>query len=290
MKVIGVCDLNIALAADVANQFKVPGVFGNPREMLREIQPDAVYAILPPHVLFDPVMDCLEAGRNVFIEKPPALTTMQISSMAKAATAHGCITMTGFQRRHIPLVQFLRERVEEKGEITQFTVSYYKNMLDRGPYYRGAIEILRCDMIHAVDLMRHLGGEVEELRSFSRCIDTDYVNSCNAIAKFDSGRIGILQTTWGAGRRFFTIEIHGHGISAFIDPDLQGILYSNEYPDGKTYTPGEIAGSEEYLNKVGFAHETAHFLDCVREKRQPVTSFADSVKTMEFVDRLQLGK
>ncbi len=287
VQIVGVCDLNPETATIASQEFNIPKIYNDHQQMLEQLECDAVYVILPPHVLFDPVMDCLEAKRHVFIEKPPALTTVQTIAMAKAASLNGCITMAGFQRRHIPLLQFLRQKVEEKGEITQFTVCYYKNLIDSSPYYRGAIGMLRCDMIHAVDMMRHLGGEVIELANYNRCIGTDYVNSCNAIARFDSGRVGVMQTTWGAGRRFFTIEIHGHGISVFVDPDSHGILYSHDYPDGKRYTPAEIAGSDEYLNKVGFARETDHFLESIRIGRQPVTCFADAVKTMQLVDRLE---
>jgi predicted dehydrogenase len=287
VEISGICDLNIALADTVAKEFKIPKIFNDHRKMLADIQVDAVYVILPPHILFDPVMDCLETGHNVFIEKPPAITTMQIQSLAKVAVAKNCITMTGFQRRHIPLLTFLRNKVEEKGGISQFTVNYYKNEPHNGSYYRGAIDILRCDMIHAVDMLRHLGGEVTELTSYISGIDDDRANSCNVMAKFDTGRIGIMQSTWEAGRRFFTIEIHGNGVSVFIDPDSHGMLYSSEYPDGKRYTCGELAGSDEYLEKTGFLQESCHFLDCIREKRQPVTNFSECIKTMKLVDRLQ---
>jgi virulence factor len=287
VEISNICDLNPSLAADIAKEFEIPKIFNDHHKMLDELQVDAVYVILPPHILFDPVMDCLEAGCNVFIEKPPTLTTMQISSLAKVATANNCITMAGFQRRHIPLLKFLREKVEEKGEISQFTVSYYKNEPNNGSYYRGAIDILRCDMIHAVDMLRHLGGEVAELTSYISGIDDDCVNSCNVIAKFDSAKVGIMQSTWGAGRRFFTIEIHGNGVSAFVDPDSHGMLYSDEYPDGKKYTSAEIANSDEYLKKTGFLQENRHFLDCIKENRQPVTNFSDCIKTMKLIDRLQ---
>ena len=37
---------------------------------------------------------------------------------------------------------------------------------------------------------------------------------------------------------------------------------------------------------MGFWHENRHFIDCVKEGRQPLTNFADAAKSMELVDRI----
>lgn len=43
---------------------------------------------------------------------------------------------------------------------------------------------------------------------------------------------------------------------------------------------------EDSLNWMGFWHEDRHFIDCVKEGRQPLTHFGDAVKSMELVERI----
>ena len=56
-----------------------------------------------------------------------------------------------FQRRYAPVVGAAKRACEERGAIHSAVATFYKNTLGDGPYYRGAIDILTCDAIHAVD-------------------------------------------------------------------------------------------------------------------------------------------
>jgi hypothetical protein len=39
----------------------------------------------------------------------------------------------------------------------------------------------------------------------------------------------------------------------------------------------------------GYKAETDHFIDCIRQDRQPSSCFRDAVRTMELVDRIEAG-
>ena len=45
-----------------------------------------------------------------------------------------------------------------------------------------------------------------------------------------------------------------------------------------------LGGQAEHW--LGFWHESRHFIDCVKEGRQPSSNFADAVKTWELIDRI----
>jgi len=77
VEIVGLCDLNAERLEDTARQFRIPRTFVDYRRMLDETAPDAVYALMPPHHLFDVAADVLERGTPLFIEKPPAVTTFQ---------------------------------------------------------------------------------------------------------------------------------------------------------------------------------------------------------------------
>jgi len=64
--------------------------------------------------------------------------------------------MCGFQRRYIPLITVLREKLAARGPLHTVVVSFVKCSYPMGGYYDGAIDILSCDAIHAVDTLRDL--------------------------------------------------------------------------------------------------------------------------------------
>ena len=51
---------------------------------------------------------------------------------------------------------------------------------------------------------------------------------------------------------------------------------------------GTLGGApgDEPLHWKGQWHENRHFIDCIKEGRQPLTNFADAAKTMELVERI----
>ncbi|HPP13507.1 MAG TPA: Gfo/Idh/MocA family oxidoreductase, partial [bacterium] len=254
--------------------------------LLEETDPEAVYILMPPYQLFDIVIDCLERGLHVFIEKPPGITREQTRQMARLAEKKGCLTMTGFQRRFAPLVTRVREELHRRGPLHQCQVNFFKHMLGAPPYYRGAVDILTCDAIHAVDLLRFLGGEVKKVASSVRSLYADYDNSFNALLIFESGSVGFLSTSWVSGKRIFSVEMHGKGISAFVDPEKQALIYQDNQEEGTLLQATEVAGSTGIYKIGGFFAENRHFIDCLKEKQLPLTHFGDAVKTMELVEAI----
>src|SRR5919204_5240254 len=110
VELAAICDLVEEKARATAERFRIPRVYTEYRHMVDEVDPDAVYVLMPPQYLFDPVVHCLRLGRHVFVEKPPAVTAFQTKALAYYAAEHRCITMVGFQRCHIPVLTVLKRR------------------------------------------------------------------------------------------------------------------------------------------------------------------------------------
>jgi len=284
VEMVGLCDLVPEKLRETAERFEIENTFADYRAMLEATSPDAVYVVMPPHHLFDLAIHVLKQGLHLFIEKPPGVTTQQTRRLAQAAEKHGCLTMTGFQRRFIPILRELRTRIEEKGPVHSCVATYYKNW-EEGPYYDGAIDILTCDCIHAVDLLRWMsGGEAKSVVGDVRCLHDNYETAFYAMVKFDNDVVGMLLGNWKTGGRVQTFEMHSHGASAFVEPDEGGTLIVDE--EKQRFDTAEVAGSDELIMSHGFFQEDRHFIDCVKAGQQPLTNFADAVKTMELVDMI----
>ena len=299
VEMVAACDLDAQCLHTTADKYQIEMRYTDYKRMLEEVAPDAVYIILPPLVLFPVVMHAANAGFHTFIEKPPALTRFQARSMALVAERKNLLTMVGFNRRFIPVLAAAKAKVEERGPIVHTIATFYKNSVGHGPSQGGGIDLLTYDGIHAVDTLRGIGGEVEEVVSDVRCLFADYENSFCAMMRFENGGLGILTTSWAFGTRVHTFEMHGKGISAFVDGNSEARIYADQdkvysasgsggIAQTKAFVIGadEAAGSSEFFKSYGYFAENQHFIQCLKEGKQPQTNFADALKTMELCDRI----
>lgn len=285
-EIVAVSELDDNRLHAAANQFGIKGRYTDYVSMIEREKPDAVYAIMPPHHLHDVCATVIEMGHHLFIEKPPALTTEQLRQLAILARKHKVLTGVTFQRRYSPLIRRGRELVAARGPIHTAHASFYKNWVGASPYYKGAIDMLTCDGIHAVDTLRYLcGGEVESVASDNRRLDAEHWTAHLAMIKFSSGATGLLLVNFMTGRRMFTVEVHTSGASFFGDPEEGGRLFAdNEVDPVEELDPFALSGSTETYRAFGGYDVNRHFVDCLQKKKQPETSFDDAVKTMELVD------
>ena len=290
VEMVALCDLMPEKLKSTADRFGIRNTFTDYHRMLDETKPDAVYALMPPHHLFDVAMDVIQSGRHLFIEKPPGVTTFQTACLAKAAQDNNVITGVGFQRRYHPLFVRCHEETRKYGAPHQVVASFYKNMApqETHPYFRGAIDILTADVIHCVDALRFFcGGEVKSVASDIRKIDCWYEICFNAIVAFENGCTGILMTNWRTGGRRLTMEMHSPGCSAFANADESGEVFADEQPQPVlSLTHTEAAESDAFHVHQGFRAQARAFIDGVKSQREVHNSLSDSVKTMKLVDMI----
>lgn len=303
VEVVAICDLIESRARDMADKYHIPRVYTLYREMIAKETLDAVFVLVEPSNLFHPVWFCLDAGLDTFMEKPPGITLFQAESLARKAEEAGRILQVGFNRRHIPLVRKVKQMVEERTRVTQVEGCFLK--FGSAAFDRGGLSSFPSDTIHAVDLVRWFaGGEPVKAALVAAQYDDVVTNAWNAVCLFDNGVTGIIKANYRTGGRVHKFEIHGPGVSAFIDlgfgaATCRATLLAHEGEaryslaaagadaSGLVHLDGmELAGSTAFYKYYGFYQEDRHFLDCVRTRKQPETSIQDAAKSMRFVEML----
>jgi predicted dehydrogenase len=73
------------MAQQLAERFKIPGVFSNAHEMLKAVSPDVVHITTPPQSHYALAKECLEAGSHVYLEKPFTVTSQEAESLIELA-------------------------------------------------------------------------------------------------------------------------------------------------------------------------------------------------------------
>ena len=283
--IVGICDIDSTRLEKTANRWSIDSRFTDYRAMVESVQPDAVYAIGQPHIMFDVWTWCLQNGCNLFIEKPMGLSLHQAQVLAYLAEENRAITQVGHQRRSSPLLRKVHAECMERGPITHAVCEFYKwepaAML-------GARDHVMDDSVHAIDTLRWIcGGEAVSVEGWCRYIGTPDVNWVCATIFFDNGSVGMLLNSWISGRRIFRVEMHAYGIAVDADLEGQAFVYAEGDCSGKYYEATEVAGSSELYIYGGFQAKTAEFVDSVLSGSERTSSpFRDCLKTMELAEMI----
>ena len=286
VEMVAICDRVKEKVNQAGDRFKIEKRYTDFQKMLDKEDAHAAYIIMPPHLLFDLVISTLRSRRHVFIEKPPSVTSFQVQSFIREADKNDVLGMVGFNRRYMPVLNHAKQIVEEQGEITQVVATFYKKR--SAVYYNGVIDVLGCDAVHAVDALRYMIGTektVESVHSISGRYGDVVDNAWNAVMRFSNGATGVLLVNWNVGGRIHKLEMHGPGISAFVDPTGNSEVLCDE--GTRQLDSHQIAGGDQESKTQGFFVEDRHFIDSIMTGTLPSSSFQDALKTMQLVDRIR---
>jgi len=84
-EVVALCDRELLMARQLGERFGITACFDDAAEMLRIAKPDVVHITTPPQGHFPLARQCLEAGCNVYLEKPFTVTAPEAEELIRLA-------------------------------------------------------------------------------------------------------------------------------------------------------------------------------------------------------------
>jgi predicted dehydrogenase len=112
VEIVAACDIHEPSARKLAEDFKIPHVFTDFRELLKLKEIDAVDICTPNKVHTPSVIAALEAGKHVLCEKPLAVSTAEIIAMRDVLRKTDRILMTAQHFRFSPEAVAIKAWVE----------------------------------------------------------------------------------------------------------------------------------------------------------------------------------
>jgi len=142
VEVVSVCDPDrnqVASAVELICQRqkldKGPKTFSDYREMLKEKNLDIVIIGSPDHWHALQAIDAVEAGADVYVQKPISVDVIEGEAMVAAARKHGRVVQVGTQRKSTPHLIDVKKNVVEAGllgKIGQVDMCCYFHMRANG--------------------------------------------------------------------------------------------------------------------------------------------------------------
>ncbi len=124
VEVVSLCDVDsqlLAEAADLTSQrqasHKRPRTYGDYRRMLAEKDLDIVLIGTPDHWHALGMIAAVEAGADVYCQKPISVDVMEGQAMLAAARKYNRVVQVGLQRRSTPHLVEARENIVQAGKL-----------------------------------------------------------------------------------------------------------------------------------------------------------------------------
>jgi predicted dehydrogenase len=124
VEVVSLCDVDQKMLAEAAEMVaqrqaskKKPRTYGDYRTMLKEKDLDIVLIGTPDHWHALPMIAAVQAGADVYVQKPICVDVIEGQAMVAAARKHNRVVQVGTQRRSTPHLVEARERVIKEGRL-----------------------------------------------------------------------------------------------------------------------------------------------------------------------------
>jgi 1,5-anhydro-D-fructose reductase (1,5-anhydro-D-mannitol-forming) len=291
-------------------QERLPGVYSDYREMLRQADVDTVFVLSSVFTHHEIGMAAIEAGKNVLIEKPFAVTVKAGKKLVEAARRKGVVIGVAECIRYAPNVRRIRWCIEQGylGEL-QFTI-----YLSVGGFWAPDRIVAQTAwrhrkltaaggvavdwMVHFYHWLRYTVGEIEEVSGAASTVEpvrltrdregkiverveceTDDTLSCTI--RYRNGALGSIMLSWA-----------GHGEETSLPPIYYGsrgcikgdqLILDGQKPRGlaELFEQNGDAEVKRRFMPAGidnlFTLEILDFLSAIREGRQMETSGQEGV-------------
>jgi predicted dehydrogenase len=289
-----ICDDSEERLEQVAGRFPGARATSDLAELLDDPELDAVAIATPVPTHAPLALRCLEAGKDVFVEKPLAQSLADADRVVAEARERGRTLMVGHLLEYHPGVERLKELVDgdELG-----TIHYiYGNRLNLGKL-RADENALWSLGAHDVSVVLRLAGEEPvECHAFGESYmraGVEDVVFC--YLRFPSGLAAHLHLSWldpHKERRFTVVGSKRMATFDDMDAERKVTVYDKGF-DEKAHTYGEYITrsgdiwSPRVPNDEPLRLECEHFLECVRERRTPLSDGESGLRVVRVLEGLQ---
>jgi len=279
-----VVDPNEQNACETAARYGIKSCFSDYRRLLEQKDIEAVVIASSTYTHVEIVKAAAAAGKQIFCEKPLAMTLQGCDEAIDAAKQAGVRLMVGFMRRFDPPYRMAKQKIDEGviGEPVMF------KGVGRDPK-RTSLEFARrensggliLDMgIHDFDLARWLmGSEVERVYSEGGCLvypeleEVGDIDNAVVNLKFANGAVGNIDVSRNA--------VYGYDIRTEVLGSQGGLLISRDrYTDMLVMTrDGVTHDTVPYFMERfadAYAAEIREFIACLTEDREPSVTGQDA--------------
>lgn len=295
-------------AQKIAEKAGVP-FYQDSTKMMEDVKPDGIIVVTPNHLHLPIAREAIKRGIPVLVEKPISDDLEDAKKFAKESKAATVPVLVGQHRRYNPFVNAAKQ-VIDGGELAKLTVASFHYMIYKEDNYfdvewrrkKGAGPIL-VNLVHDVDLLRYLIGEVDAVQALSSSSARGFETEDSAVVNvhFKSGALASMTLSdatvspwnWEATAREdaqyrpFDADAYfiGGTKGSLSLPRLHHFAYNGE-PSWHKPLKLDISPVDSQLpHKM----QLKHFIQVILKNEAPIVTPEDNVKTLETLMAIKLA-
>ena len=283
--------------------------FADTAQMLAAAKPDGVIIANPNTLHVSTALTCLAAGVPVLLEKPVGVDLAEVRTLVAASRDSGVPVLVGHHRRHNPLIVRAHELVHSGALGRLSTVTALWQLQKPESYFdipwrrEAGAGMLLTNLIHDLDLLRHLCGEVRQVQAITSNAVRGYGNEdCAAVLlQFENGALGTLTGSdavaapWSweldsgenpvyprqSDQPCYLLAGTGGALSI---PQLKRWHYAE---DGAGWHQPLLVEQEAFKPDEALRLQLEHFVRVIRREVAPLVSAADAARPLALIEAIR---
>ncbi|WFB36426.1 Gfo/Idh/MocA family oxidoreductase [Kiritimatiellota bacterium B12222] len=299
-KIVAICDSNPEALKRGTQATEAAG-FISLEEMLKSDEIDVVSICTPSGLHAEHGKQVARAGKHVLVEKPMDVSTEAAQSLIDCCKENGVELFCVFQNRLNTTIKLLKSAIDagrfgkiyaiNSTVIWKREQSYYDTAPWRGTKAQDGGAYLNQG-IHFVDAMRHLGGEIIDVKPMIATLarDIESEDTGSALFRYESGALGnIFVTMLGRKDEEGSLTILGEKGRVTIGGSAMNKIEIWDFDD-QNESQDTLAQNADYHTQsvYGFGHQfyyqqVAAYLN--KKGPQP-TSGPDGIKSLSLIRKI----
>jgi predicted dehydrogenase len=281
------CDIDAERLTQAGARFPTARTTALHRQMLDDPELDAVVIATPVPTHYELAKEALEAGKHVFVEKPPAMHAAEMDELVALAAANDRVLMPGHLLLYHPGVLKLKELIDD-GELGE-VLCVYGNRVNLG-IVRSNENALWSLGVHDLSVILYLIDEEPELATAqgSDSIHPGVQDVVFCFLRFPSGKIAHMHLSWLDPHKMRKMTVVGREKMVVFDdmePERKVTVYEKSVDrDGVAYS-GDISipkiATDEPLRL-----ECAYFLELLDGRHDREKVARDGARVVRALEML----
>ena len=322
-EIVAVADAAPGAAAKAAEKWNIAEAYESAEAMLAAHPEIEAVSVIVPNKFHKPLtIQCLQAGKHVFSEKPPALNAAEVQEIIDAAKTAGKQVLFNFNNRARPESRAMKAYIDQglAGTINSAQAKWIRRtgIPGFGGWFTskdmaggGAL----IDLLHMVDLAMYFMGYPEPAhvlgQTFSDFITdknfkgpwgipdrvggtTDVENAAHGFVTFKTGQVLSLQVSWAEMIKREEVSVVFQGTKA--GGKVQR-LFNIDGLDETAFDSCELYVQENGLSvdrtitvmpceDMGRIGSAANFIEALEGKAEPLNTPGQALRLMQVIDAI----
>ena len=280
---VAIADADKGVCKELANQYPDAKIYHTAKELLQDQDINAVAIATPANTHVDLVIAAIAAQKHIFVEKPLATNSEQITRLKQHANNYSKTLMVGHMLLYQPAIAFIKTFLDTGKLGRIFSLRQVRRNLGTVREYENALYSLG---VHDIAVLQYLINKTpEKCHAVGQTIIRDTIEDDISVhIRYADGIRAHIHVTWMWPFKQRELMILGEHGALFYDELKQEVVWHKN-----TVTPEKkVEGSDVVFTGTSepLKLELAHFLDCCHTGARPRSDLNQGIIVADILESI----